>query len=206
MEHLLAISLIVGVLSVDSFSAAFAYGSGGIKIPLKSLFILNLIGVALFGASLYFGYFLRPLLPGNTVYVLSSIILVTLGSLKIFESAIKNFIKRRQRSETDLVFSIFNASFILKVYADPEEADLDQSRSISSREATFLAVALSLDNMAVGFGAGMVMNPGLVLLTYLVINFVCLFLGCQIGNRVARTIKQDLAWLGGVILILVAFI
>lgn len=205
MEYMLTIILIVGALSLDSLSASFAYGSGGIKIPVKSILIINVIGVVLFGTSLYLGYLLRPWLSETAVHVISAGILIVLGSIKIFESAIKNFIRKR-KIDSNVQFSLFNLNFILNIYADPLEADADQSRVISSREAFFLAVAISLDNMVVGLGAGLIMSPGPILLIYLLINFLCLFFGVKLGNKIAKEIKYDLSWLGGVILILIAFV
>lgn len=109
--------LLAAALSVDSFIASFAYGTGKIKIPFVSVFIFGLI--------------------------------------KLFDSSIKSFIRKHKGIRKQLKFSMFSLNFNLNIYADPEDADTDSSRDLSPREAVSLAIALSLDGLAVGFGAGL---------------------------------------------------
>ena len=97
--------------------------------------------------------------------------------------------------------------FILNIYANPEKADSDHSRILSPSEAAYLVVALSLDNLAVGFGAGITdTSPILVVAFSLISDMLGVMLGCWLGNRITRKLKLDLAWLSGALLILLAFL
>ncbi|MDA6840406.1 manganese efflux pump, partial [Escherichia coli] len=77
-------------------------------------------------------------------------------------------------------------NFILTVYADPEQADQDRSRLLSPAEAFSLAVALSLDGLAVGFGAALgSVGVWQSLLFSLFIGAGAVRLGAFLGNRLA---------------------
>ena len=104
-------------------------------------------------------------------------------------------------------FSLFSLQFILNIYADPPEADRDASKTLSSAEAASLAVAMSLDGLAVGFGAGMGnASPVLVLLFSLLLTAAAVMGGSALGNRVAARLRHDLSWVGGALLLLLAAI
>ena len=94
----------------------------------------------------------------------------------------------------------------LTVYADTERADLDRSKSISVKEAVYLAMALSIDGFAAGFGWGLlpVDYLGLIALS-LLSNLLALTLGYFAGKWLIRNTKLDLSWLGGILLIILAF-
>lgn len=193
------------VLSIDAFAASFAYGSSKIRIPFKSIIIITVIGSIILGISLYFGVLLQAFIPEGAASALSFVILFTLGLIKIFDSVIKNYIRKHNNSAKKMEFSLFNLKFILNVYANPERADIDKSRIISSKEAVTLAVALALDAFALGFGAGLTDINTLQVITFsLVLDVVAIVLGCYLGNKLAEKSSINLAWLGGVILILLA--
>lgn len=68
---------------------------------------------------------------------------------------------------------MFNFRFVLRLYADPEMADQDCSKTISPGEALSLAAALSLDGLAVGFGAALgEVNAWAVILCSLATNML----------------------------------
>jgi len=199
--------LLAAVLSIDIFAVSFAYGSSEIKIPFKSIMIITVIGSFVLGLSIYLGTFLQPFIPEWLAEGLSFTILFTLGLVKIFDSVIKRYIrKRREISPRQLEFSIFSLKFILNVYADPEKADLDKSRIISSKEAVIVAMAVAMDAFALGFGAGLVDVNHLQIIAFsLVIDVAAVLVGCYIGGKIAQKSRANLSWLGGVILILLAF-
>lgn len=194
-------------LSIDAFAASFAYGSSKIKIPFKSIMTINIIGTVILGISIYFGIILRPLISPQLSQGLSFAILFTLGTIKIFDSMVKSYIRKHSSKTKELIFSAFNLKFILTVYADPEKADIDKSRIISLKESVAIAVALALDSFAIGFGAGLIyINHFQILLFSLVFDVFAIVLGCKIGNKIAEKLPINLSWIGGLILILLAII
>jgi len=199
--------LLTTALSLDAFAASFAYGSSKIKIPFKSVMVINIIGTIVLSLSIYFGVLLSPFIPAEVASGLAFGILFTLGLVKIFDAVLKSFIRKYSDTSKKVEFSVFDLKFILTVYANPEHADIDRSRALSPKEAIAIAVALSLDSFAVGFGAGLIPISHFQIIAFsLVTDIVAIVTGCYIGNKIAEKSPINLSWLGGAILILLAFL
>lgn len=184
-----AISL---ALSVDSFIAAFSYGTSKIKIPLSSVGIISVTGSLITGLSMLAGSFVKDFIPPGFTTLLSFGILFLLGVLKLFESS------------------------------SPVNADKDNSHSISAQEALSLSAALSLDGCAAGFGAslsaGAPASPGAaaagtvsslvpvaaVFLFSLIFGVFMVLAGSHIGNKAAGRLPIKPGIIGGLLLILLA--
>lgn len=197
--------VLVVALSVDAFVASLAYGTNKIKIPFRSVVVISLVCSAMLALSLAVGSLVRPFLPPGLTNLLCFAILFVLGAVKLCDSTIKSIIRKKQQLKKELSFSFLHLSFILCVYANPEQADLDASKTLSPAEAASLALALSLDGLAVGFGAAFSnINPFVSVLFSLLINIFAVVLGCRAGNKIAERSSLNLSWLSGVMLLLIA--
>ena len=193
-------------VSIDAFMAAFAYGCKKIKIPFSSVNIINSICASTIGLSFIFGNLLVQHIPGWLATGISFTILFVIGLTKLLDSITKAYIKKYTDISKEIKISLFNFKFILHMYADPEAADVDISKSISSREAAALAIALSLDGFAVGLGAALSGANGWAVISFtFVIGTVMLLLGSLLGNISACKTRFNLSWIAGVFLILLAF-
>lgn len=192
-------------LSIDAFTAGFAYGSKKITIPMRSVQVINMICAAMMGLALLCGAWLKPFLPEQLAVWLAFGILLTIGLSKLMDGLVKSVIRRHARINKQIKFSFFSMKFILNMYADPEDADADVSGSISPAEAAALAVSLSLDGIAVGFGASLVDVNGLaVVLWSLLSNMGAILLGRYVGHKAADKLPFNMAWCSGLVLILLA--
>lgn len=199
--------ILSSALSMDAFVSGFAYGSNKIKIPISSVIIINIVCSSILGLSLLIGNLVRNNIPIWLTSIICFAILFFLGIAKLLDSITKSFIKKHTKVNKKIKFSAFNFKFILHLYAEPEKADLDCSKIISSTEAVLLAIALSLDGLAIGFGAGLSdINCLLVILCALFTDSSCIILGTYVGNKVARKTCFNLSWLSGVLLIVLAFL
>lgn len=207
VPFLLEALLLVTALSLDAFASSFAYGAAKIKIPVSSLVVINLICSGTLALALLFGGLLQGVLPSGLGSGLCFLLLLGLGTLKIFDSAIKALIRKHGRFQKKIRFSLLHLGFILKIYANPETADRDHSRILTAGEAAALALALSLDGMAVGFGAGLAQSTSLlVVLLSLMSDTLALTLGCWLGHRCQSLLRRDLSWVSGALLILLAIL
>jgi putative sporulation protein YtaF len=192
-------------LSLDAFVAGFSYGSNKTKIPMLSVQIVNLICSSVLGISLLMGKIIQPYLPEWLTILICFVILFLLGIVKLLDGITKTIIRKHSALKKELKFSMFNFKFILSVYADPEKADIDSSKVISPIEATYLAIALSLDGLAVGFGAALGnVNVLAVFISSFITNSLAIILGCYFGNKVAHKSLYNLSWISGIILIILA--
>lgn len=193
-------------LSVDAFIASFAYGSNRIKILFPTVLIISLVSSGILGIFLVLGGIVRPLLSATLSSILSFTVLFLIGMAKILDNVMKSVIRRTGSLSRNIHFSFLHLKFILNVYADPEIADVDNSKSISPLEACSLAIALSLDGMAAGFGAALGNVNGLaVILASFVTNGAAVLLGERIGNRMSAHLRFNISWLSGVVLMILAF-
>lgn len=198
--------LLASSLSVDAFTAGFAYGSKKIKIPLTSIQIINIVCAMITGLALFGGAMLRNHIPHGLALGLAFSILFFIGSVKLLDSITKEIIRKHSTINKKIKLSAFHFKFILSMYADPEKADTDYSKVISPMEATMLALSLSLDGVAVGFGAALANANGFaVVLWSLLTNAAAVILGCYLGGRVADKLPFNISWLGGAVLIVLAF-
>ncbi|MCL2082353.1 MAG: sporulation membrane protein YtaF [Oscillospiraceae bacterium] len=195
-------AVIAASLSIDTFAAAFAYGCKKIKIPLPSVCVINLICTCVAGVSLLFGSLLAQYIPGWFATGISFAVLLLIGMAKLFDSMTKAIIRKHAQFDKEFELSLFNFKFIMRLYADPEAADVDVSESISPKEAAALAFSLSLDGLAVGFSAALIgISPLAVIIFSLAMGFIALLLGIWTGNKAADKLPFNISWIAGAVLI-----
>lgn len=198
--------MLASALSLDAFVASFAYGSKKIKIPFSSALVINLVCSFITGLSLLAGSVLRQYIPDWLTITISFAVLFILGVIKLLDGITKSIIAKHSGINKEIKFSMFNFKFILNLYANPEDADVDKSKILSPMEAASLAVALSLDGITVGLGAALAdVNGWAVFICSLVTNMAAVLLGDFFGNKMAKKTTVQLSWLSGVILLALAF-
>lgn len=206
LKMVLEAAAIASALSVDALVAGFAYGARQIRLPWRSALVISLICSAIVGASLGLGSLAALFLSPGLRRGLCFGVLFALGLVKLLDGIARWAIRRYGNLDGKVGFSLFSLRFVLHVYADPAAVDLDHSQTISVTEAASLALALSLDGAAAGFGAAMGQASALAVVTAsLIANQLTLTLGFWLGERLSRRFSVSLGWLGGVILILLAF-
>ena len=199
--------LLVLALSLDAFVASIAYGTNGIKIPFKSIMIIDSICAFFLIISLLLGSFLGRILPDKITIIISFLILMSIGIYYLFESFVKSYLKRKKEKNGRLKLKLFNISFIIEVYIDETKADMDNSKNLSSKEALYLALALSLDSLAIGFGSGILsVNIISILFAALTMGLIAIWGGLFLGKLFVEKSKIDLSWLAGIILIILAIL
>lgn len=199
--------LLVSSLCIDSFVASIAYGASKIHIPPLSAIIINLVCTLTLAFSLLLGSIIKNFLPGRLPIILGFILLMTLGIYRLFEFMFKSYIAKRSKADTPLTFKIFDFNFVLEVYADEIKADFDKSKCLNSKESFYLALALSLDSIAVGFGSSLVsINYVQVLILCFIIGILAVSIGVFLGHKFAEKLHFELSWLSGLLLIVLAIV
>ena len=192
-------------ISIDAFAVSFAYGCKKIRIPILSALIINTICTIIIGLSFLLGSLLVHYISELLAAGVSFSILLILGIAKLFDSITKSIIRKYTQFNKEIKLSVFNLKLVMRLYADPEVADVDVSKSISPREAVILAISLSLDGLAVGLSAAMIgVNLWILAVFTLISGFAALLLGAMLGNKAASKLRFNISWLAGVILIILA--
>lgn len=197
--------LLVLALSLDAFAASVAYGSKKIKIPFLSIIIINIVCTFFLVTSILGGSLIKKILPGKITILISFTILMLLGVYYFFEGIIKIYLEKKLDKKEKVKFKLFDIWFIIDIYVDETNADYNKSNNLNSKEAVYLAVALSLDSLAVGFGSALGnINYINVIILSLVVGIFSIRTGLLIGDRIAKKSKVNLSWLAGLILIILA--
>lgn len=206
MFAIIEAAVLASSLSVDALTAGFAYGSKKIRIPMASVWIINLICCSIIGAAMFLGHLILPLLSEELATGIAFAVLFTMGLIKLLDGIVKTLIRKHTGLDREFKFSVFDIQCILHLYANPEAADADVSAHLSSGEAVLLAVSLSLDGMAVGFAAILAgVNPWALMGWSLLTNFAAIMLGRKIGFSLAEKLPFNISWVGGFVLIGLAF-
>lgn len=198
--------LLVTALCLDTFAASFSYTINNTKIPIKSMTVLSLICTAVLTCSLSISSAAKQIIPVNITGLICFLLLFSIGLMKCFESFIKGWISASQKNSKHFKVKLFDINFVLMVYTDNIKADIDNSKLLSPKEAVYLALALSLDGFAAGFGYGLTdINYLEIIILSFVSNIIAIMLGSVSGKYLRNCTDIDFSWLGGVILILLAF-
>ncbi|MFC7680972.1 MntP/YtaF family protein [Paenibacillus sp. GCM10028914] len=196
-------------LSLDSFGAGVTYGLRKTKIPLLSVFIISVCSGLVLGISMQAGALLQRVFSPSIASMLGAIILIALGGWSVIQhirssreqvgepEQIPQLIRKTELTEHvegtgeqrhTAVFSleIRKLGLVIQILRSPSRADMDDSGSISSWEAMWLGIALSLDAFGAGLGAAMLgFSPLLTAGVVALFSGVFLVLGMRTGFRVA---------------------
>ena len=153
------------------------------------------------------GSVLKPFLPAEVLKGISFTILFFLGIMRLLDNLVKSFIDRYSIINKQIKFSMLNLNFILNIYADPQEADIDESKVLSPREALSLGIALSIDSLAAGVGAAMGnINVLVVIFSSILLSMGAIKCGEIVGYKLSDKVPFNLSWLSGFILIALAVV
>ena len=178
-SSILEISVLVTALSVDSFAAGFTYGVSKIKVPFASVAILTGISSLTLAASLLAGSAVCSLIPERLTGQFSFLLLFVLGLVKLFDRSKHN---------------------------EAEEANKNKDDLVSPAEALTLGVALSIDSVAAGIGAGILTEhiPAAFAASFLV-GALAVMSGSYLGRIISARCSSNLCWVSGCLLLLLAF-
>lgn len=179
-------------LSLDAFSAGFAYGLRKIRIPLLSCLALLCVSMLIVGISVFCGGAVANLLPGSWCEKLGGVILIGIGILWLLRLRGKDEADAWESGQFRTVASIRLASLavVIQIFEEPVRADIDASGEISIKEALFLALALSVDALGAVFGASLAGLGGIWIVILIGFFQQCfLMLGVFFGR------SSTMAWL-----------
>ena len=188
MQSILYAFFIALINNIDNISVRIAYSLKGVKIDVYKNILISLITFIMSTMSAFFGAFLLDFISPNISAIFTMIIFIILGLYFIFEP----YIKRKE------------ASTYVGIITDPNNADIDNSKTIDLKEALFLGIGLNLNNIGGSLSAGIYgVNIYLIGGLSTIISFISLWLGNYLTNIFQNTVAYKKANLViGIILIL----
>ena len=189
---------------IDAYFAAFSYGSSKIKLTFVSAFIVSLIGAAALMISIFFSDVIGEIIPQTAGNIIGFITLLLLGLVTLFKDIIKNVVNRSENGKR-ICFKYGGVGLVVEICIDGLKADMDNSKVITYNEAITLGIALSLDSLVSGVGAGFLgVNMWFVAFSALIFCMIALMSGYFTGKLLSSKTTKDRSWISGVILIVIA--
>ena len=200
---MIQVFLLIFSLSIDSLMAGFSLGMNRIRVPILYLLFLNGIGASLLFVSISCGASIENILSPHFAQIGSTMLFLLLGIEKILESIFHVL----AHQEKELKIRMHQIEFIFHIYANPEASDIDSSKQISLKEAICLGLALSLDNLAIGIGIGLLNVSSMIVTIFsFAIGLILTVSGHLIGSSIGKKYKFESSWISGILLIVLAFL
>jgi len=196
--HLITTIALAMVLSTDSLVVGAGYGSRGVRVPPVALVLTGatswLLLLAAISGGRYLGMFLQP----GVARWAGAAVLIVLGLWQL---------RARPQAPRDSAHLSPGWRETFNVIKYPQAADLDGSGSIGIWEAVMLGIALGMDAVAAGLGAGLTGSP-LWLLPALTGACGVLFfsVGMTAGRRTAAHARAPVRFLPGILLITIGLL
>jgi len=203
--------LIAFAISIDSLSVGLAYGIKNIRVPLRSILILDLISICLLSLGFFAGNILSRLFPAFLTNVVGALILFIIGLWYIIQGWLNYKYPKNQAQEpiSIAIISINSLGIAINIMRDPSGVDLDTSGIIDTSEAVLLGFALAVDSLAVGLVVSLSSIP-MILLTLLlvgILNLLLLKAGITFGKKyINDDLREKTAFVPGIILIILSLI
>ncbi len=195
MQHLLYAFLIALTNNFDNIGARIAYSIQGTKISTLINLWISVITFVISLSAAVSGTMISGSLGKRFSSIMAMVFLVAIGSWMILEQHLKRWYSAKLSRE--------NSKGICDILLKPENADMDNSKHIDFKEATFLGIALSINNVGGGLSAGMIgLNSFLVGFLSALLSFIALWAGNHVAEFfIRRNISNKAAFAGGVLLI-----
>ncbi|HJV46843.1 MAG TPA: sporulation membrane protein YtaF [Bacillota bacterium] len=143
--HWLSI-LILGIASnLDNLGIGISFGIRSTKIPFFSNLIIAFISMVGTYLSMVLGSLLSQYVPHDVANFLGGFLIISIGIWTIASSLTK---KNKE------VLKNLDTPSVSEVLKDPSKADLDGNHYISMKESLWLGLALALNSIGTGIGAG----------------------------------------------------
>lgn len=180
VQMIITATFLTVAISLDSASAGFAYGANKTKVPFINLFVLSIIDTIVLTLSLLLGDVIGRVISQKITLIISCSILCAMGLWKIFQ-----WFRKRKKGIT-----------------------YKEKTKISWKETILLALALSIDGIAVGVGIAISQITTiflLIVIAFSIFTDIIIFsAGSFIGKKISQKTRLDLSWLSGLVFIAIA--
>lgn len=187
-------------VSFDSFGAGISYGMRKIKVPFKSLFIIMLCSALMIFTSMAIGSALNMIISPVVAKTLGGSILILLGMWGLYNAIISkrvrendDYSKKEAEEPKEKIwrFKIKKLGIFITILKKPQKADLDNSLTISVKEAFLLGFALSIDSFSAGIGASMLSySPFVTAISVSIMSGAFVYFGLKLGHVLSSRMRM----------------
>ncbi|MBB5172713.1 putative sporulation protein YtaF [Texcoconibacillus texcoconensis] len=207
MIELFSLIMLSFAVSLDSFGVGLTYGLRKMKLPRASLLFIASCSALTVLLAMTIGNVISAFMSPEVAESIGGVILVLIGAWALYQTyrPAKRERKSKKDKKDDVLFTleIKVIGVMIRVLRKPMVADLDDSGTITGREAFLLGLALSMDAFGAGLGAALMgYSPIMMAVTVGLMCGFFLFLGMKSGYRFSdNKWMSKLKFLPGVLLI-----
>ncbi|MGG2067312.1 sporulation membrane protein YtaF [Bacillus sp. S14(2024)] len=144
ITSLFSILFIAIASNLDNAGVGIAYGIRKIHISWFNNFIIAFFGFLFTLVGGFFGNWISLFISDATASVIGAIVIGSIGVLVLCQPLLSKETEQGRKQ----------SNVLMRILRNPEAADFDGSKSIGFSEAIVLGIALSINNIAGGFDAG----------------------------------------------------
>ncbi|MNJ55495.1 sporulation membrane protein YtaF [Paenibacillus bouchesdurhonensis] len=195
---LLAIIAIGLASNLDNAGVGIAYGVRKIRIPWYSNLAIAIISFLATLISGLFGNLISTWISPWIGQLIGTIVIIGVGVWVLLQPYVEKKPIPKETSPT---------SSFTRLLQNPEEADIDSSKSISLAESILLGIALAMNALAGGFNAGITqLNIWYTSLSVGIFSFILLALCAGFGEKfAAEKLGNRATVISGLLLIFIGF-
>lgn len=185
--HWLSVLLIGIASNLDNLGISVTLGMRATHIPFSSNLIIAVLSMLATYLSLAMGSFVSGFVSPAVANFTGGLLIISLGAWTIWSS--------------------FQTPSDGSIFQDPSTADRDRNHVISWKESITLGLALALNSLAGGFGAGISGVPALwTTLSVGLFSLLTVDLGARAGTKIAATwLGRHADFVSGLLLIAIGF-
>lgn len=206
MIALLSLLALALAVSLDSFGVGLTYGLRKMKMPFRSLLFVAGCSACSILIAMAFGTWIQTFLSRQVAESLGGIILILIGAWALYQVFRSPQEEEKQQHSDQVIINleIKMLGIIIRILRKPTTADIDNSGTITGREAILLGIALSLDAFGAGIGAALIgFSPIWMALSVALMSALFVKFGMKSGFLFADAKwMKKLSFLPGCILIL----
>ncbi|WP_100373729.1 sporulation membrane protein YtaF [Bacillus sp. FJAT-45037] len=204
MVEILSLLALALAVSLDSFGVGLTYGLRKMKLPFKSLLFIACCSATSILVAMAFGTMIERTLPGDVAGSIGGIILILIGAWALYQ--VYRPAKATEKTKEDeiiLNFEIKLFGVVIRILRKPMVADIDNSGTITGREAILLGIALSLDAFGAGIGAALIGFPPIPMaVSVALMSALFVTLGMKSGFRFSESkVIKKFSFIPGFLLI-----
>lgn len=193
--HLISVLLIALVSNLDNLAIGISLGIRSTKIPALSNVIIAVITMAGTYLSMNAGEFISGYISSKSTNLLGAAIILVIGAWSIVNSLC---LRNTQSSDSDDHEHVYSNR-------RPADANVFHKHVISIKESAGLSIALALNNLATGLGAGATgISPIWTTIAVGVFSLLFIGYGSKFGITVAKSWSvSNSKIVAGILLILI---
>lgn len=186
--------------NLDNVVVGIAYGIKKIRIGIIANLLIASITCTGTLLSMSIGRYIAKLLPHNVANAIGSIAIALLGVYFIIQSLIK-LLKNKKTKKLAL-------KDINDMVEYAQQSDLDNSGDINIKEALFVSLGLTLNNLCTGIAASITgVNIQFTVIFTFIFSILTIFFGVVVGNNVlGKLLGKYAPLISGLLLIILSII